>query len=80
MELGYKLISVQVPHEDIRWVGDDPIISQLGEAGTSPGWGRPSSMNQFANEIPPSGKGVIQDSGEIEIFHTGTLIKKVVIS
>ncbi|KAK6126859.1 hypothetical protein DH2020_039420 [Rehmannia glutinosa] len=68
-----------VPPEDIRWVGDDPVISRLGETGApNSGRGRSSSMNQFANEIRPSRNGVLQDDyEEIEILHTDTLIKKV---
>lgn len=81
LELGYKLTLMQVPPEDIRWVGDDPVISRLGEAGApNSGRGRASSMNQFANEIRPSRNGVMkEDSEEIEILHTDTLIKKVFI-
>ncbi|KAK6126871.1 hypothetical protein DH2020_039394 [Rehmannia glutinosa] len=69
----------EVSPEDIRWVGDDPVISRLGETGVpNSGRGRSSSMNQFANEIRPSRNGVMQDDyEEIEILHTDTLIKKV---
>ncbi|XP_011078834.1 protein EMSY-LIKE 3-like isoform X1 [Sesamum indicum] len=69
----------EVPPEDIRWVGDEPVISRLGEAGApNLGRGRASSMNQFANEIRPSRNGVTKDDyEEIEILHTDTLIKKV---
>ncbi|KAL3841208.1 hypothetical protein ACJIZ3_025799 [Penstemon smallii] len=69
----------EVPPEDIRWVGDVPVISRLGEAGVpNPGRGRIHSVNQFANDIRPSGNPFIkEDSGEIEIYHTDTLIKKV---
>ncbi|KAL0428597.1 UNVERIFIED_CONTAM: protein EMSY-LIKE 3 [Sesamum latifolium] len=68
----------EVPAEDIRWVGDEPVISRLGEAGApNLGRGRASSMNQFANEIRPSRNGVTKDDyEEIEILHTDTLIKK----
>lgn len=72
---------MQVPPEDIRWVGDDPVISQLDEAGApNSGRGRPSSMNQVANEIWPLRNGVVRDDyEEIEILHTETLIRKVFI-
>ncbi|KAL0346285.1 UNVERIFIED_CONTAM: protein EMSY-LIKE 3 [Sesamum radiatum] len=78
--LGILTFALQfVPPEDIRWVGDEPVISRLGEAGApNLGRGRASSMNQFANEIRPSRNGVTKDDyEEIEILHTDTLIKKV---
>ncbi|KAK4481731.1 hypothetical protein RD792_012640 [Penstemon davidsonii] len=70
---------MQVSSEDIRWVGDAPVVSRLGEAGApNPVRGRMPSMNQFANDIRPSVNAVIyEDSGEIEIYHTDSLIKKV---
>lgn len=79
LELSYKLTLTQVPPEDIRWVGDDPVIPRLGEAGApNSGRGRPSSTNQFSNEMRPSRNGVMKDDAEeIEILHTDTLIKKV---
>ncbi|XP_041997087.1 protein EMSY-LIKE 3-like isoform X1 [Salvia splendens] len=69
----------EVPPEDIRWVGEDPVVSRLGEAGgPNSGRGRTSSMNPHANEMQPSRNGVAKDdSEEIEILHTDTLIKKV---
>ncbi|XP_047944863.1 protein EMSY-LIKE 3-like isoform X3 [Salvia hispanica] len=69
----------EVPPEDIRWVGEDPVVSRLGEAGgPNSGRGRTSSMNPYANEMQPSRNGVAKDdSEEIEILHTDTLIKKV---
>ncbi|KAH6825814.1 hypothetical protein C2S53_008019 [Perilla frutescens var. hirtella] len=69
----------EVPPEDIRWVGEDPVISRLGEAGgPNSGRGRTSSMNQYTKEMRPSRNGVMKDdSEEIEILHTDTLIKKV---
>ncbi|KAK6117532.1 hypothetical protein DH2020_048752 [Rehmannia glutinosa] len=75
----WQIVFEAVPPEDIRWVGDDPVISRLGETGVpNSGRGRSSSMNQFANEIRPSRNGVMQDDyEEIEILHTDTLIKKV---
>lgn len=79
LELSFKLTLTQVPPEDIRWVGDDPVIPRLGEAGApNSGRGRPSSTNQFSNEMRPSRNGVMKDdTEEIEILHTETLIKKV---
>ncbi|KAL2501663.1 Protein EMSY-LIKE 3 [Forsythia ovata] len=76
----------EIPPEDIRWVGDDPVISRLGEAGgqgtvvTIPitGRGRGPSGNQFATEIQPIQNSIMEeDSGNVEILHTDTLIKKV---
>ncbi|XP_042001417.1 protein EMSY-LIKE 3-like isoform X2 [Salvia splendens] len=69
----------EIPPEDIRWVGEDPVVSRLGEAGgPNSGRGRTSSMNPYANEMQPSRNGVAEnDSEEIEILHTDTLIKKV---
>ncbi|XP_047974566.1 protein EMSY-LIKE 3-like isoform X1 [Salvia hispanica] len=69
----------EVPPEDIWWVGEDPVVSRLGEAGGPiSGRGRTSSMNPHANEMQPSRNGVLKDdSEEIEILHTDTLIKKV---
>lgn len=74
-----KLTLLQVPPEDIRWVGEDPVVSRLGEAGgPNSGRGRTTSMNMYANEMRPSRNGVAKDdSEEIEILHTDTLIKKV---
>ncbi|GFQ05440.1 hypothetical protein PHJA_002688100 [Phtheirospermum japonicum] len=70
----------EVPHEDIRWASEDSIPFQLVE-DCVPNLGRGralSTKNQFANEIQPSsGNDVKKDSGVIEIFHTGSLIKKV---
>lgn len=69
----------EVPPEDIRWVGEDPVVSRLGEAGrTNSGRRRTSSMNQYTKEMRPSRNGAMKDdSEEIEILHTDTLIKKV---
>ncbi|KAL1554600.1 protein EMSY-LIKE 3-like isoform X4 [Salvia divinorum] len=69
----------EVPPEDIRWVGEDPVVSRLGEVGgPNSGRGRTSSMNPYTNETRPSRNGVVKDdSEEIEILHTDTLIKKV---
>ena len=60
-------------------MGEDPVVSRLGEAGgPNSGRGRTSSMNPYANEMQPSRNGVAKDdSEEIEILHTDTLIKKV---
>ncbi|GFP79813.1 hypothetical protein PHJA_000124700 [Phtheirospermum japonicum] len=69
----------EVPTEDIRWVGDDPAVSRLGEpGGPNSGRVRSSSKKQFANGIQPSMNGAVTDDyEEIEILHTDTLIKKV---
>ncbi|CAA0842807.1 Protein EMSY-LIKE 3 [Striga hermonthica] len=69
----------EVPPEDIRWVGDDPVTSRLGEmGGPNSGRGRLSSMNPFAKEIRlPVNETIRDDYEEIEILHTDTLIKKV---
>ncbi|XP_042023396.1 protein EMSY-LIKE 3-like [Salvia splendens] len=69
----------EVPPEDIWWVGEDPVVSRLGEAGGPiSGRGRTSSMNPHASEMQPSRNGVLKDeSDEIKILHTDTLIKKV---
>ncbi|CAA0829906.1 Protein EMSY-LIKE 3 [Striga hermonthica] len=69
----------EVPPEDIRWVGDDPIASRLSEmGGPNSGRGRLSSMNPFPKEIrPPVNDAIRDDYEEIEILHTETLIKKV---
>ncbi|KAL8459837.1 hypothetical protein ACS0TY_031665 [Phlomoides rotata] len=69
----------EVPPVDIRWVGEDPVLPRLGEAGAhNSGRGRPSSTNQFSHEMRPSRNGVMKDDAEeIEILHTDTLIKKV---
>ncbi|XP_057768787.1 protein EMSY-LIKE 1-like isoform X3 [Salvia miltiorrhiza] len=69
----------EVPPEDIRWVGEDPVVSRLGDTGgPNPGRGRTTLMNQYANEMRPSRNGAVkEDSEEIEILHTDTLIKKV---
>ncbi|KAL3637273.1 hypothetical protein CASFOL_019572 [Castilleja foliolosa] len=68
-----------VPHEDIRWVGEDSLQFQTFEdCVPNPGRGRAlSTKNQFANDIQPSGNDFKKDLGVIEIFHTGSLIKKV---
>lgn len=80
-DLWVKLILMQVPPEDIRWVGEDPVVSRLGETGgPNSGRRRTSSMNQYTKEMRPSRNGVMKDdSEEIEILHTDTLIKKVFI-
>ncbi|KAL3625507.1 hypothetical protein CASFOL_030961 [Castilleja foliolosa] len=69
----------EVPTEDIRWVGDDPVVSRLGEPGEPNSRRvRSSSKKQSANGIQPSVNGsVTEDYEEIEILHTDTLIKKV---
>ncbi|GER39921.1 Emsy N Terminus (ENT)/ plant Tudor-likedomains-containing protein [Striga asiatica] len=69
----------EVPPEDIRWVGDDPVTFQLGEmGGPNSGRRRLSSMNPFAKEIRlPVNEVIRDDYEEIEILHTDTLIKKV---
>lgn len=77
---------IQIPPEDIRWVGDDPVVSRLGEAGaqgtvvtvSSTGRGRGRSGNQFATEIQPSQNNVMDENErKFEILNTDTLIKKV---
>lgn len=77
---------IQIPPEDIRWVGDDPVVSRLGEAGaqgtvvtvSSTGRGRGPSGNQFATEIQPSQNNVMDENErKFEILNTDTLIKKV---
>ncbi|XP_075517820.1 protein EMSY-LIKE 3-like isoform X1 [Primulina tabacum] len=74
----------EVPPEDIRWVGDNPLISRPGESGiqagggSDAGRGRISSLNHIPNEIQTLRNGVVkEDLGEIEILHTDTLINKV---
>ncbi|XP_073132376.1 protein EMSY-LIKE 3-like isoform X2 [Henckelia pumila] len=74
----------EVPPEDIRWVGDNPLISRPGEGGVQAGGGseagrgRIFSSNHIPNEIRTLRNGVVkEDLGEIEIFHTDTLINKV---
>ncbi|KAL8036863.1 hypothetical protein ABFS82_11G004400 [Erythranthe guttata] len=68
----------EVPPEDIRWVGDGPVISRMDDTSApNSGRGRTSSMNQFANERPSRNGVMKDDSEEIEILHTETLIKKV---
>ncbi|XP_051148478.1 protein EMSY-LIKE 3-like isoform X2 [Andrographis paniculata] len=69
----------EIPPEDIRWVGNDPVTSRLVEpSAPSSGRGRVSSINQTSIEVQPSRNGIVlEDSEEIEILHTDTLIKKV---
>ncbi|KAL3623783.1 hypothetical protein CASFOL_032599 [Castilleja foliolosa] len=68
----------EVPPEDIRWVGEDPVISRLGEPGGPNSARVRSSEKLFANGIQPSMNGAVTDDyEEIEILHTDTLIKKV---
>ncbi|EPS61438.1 hypothetical protein M569_13358, partial [Genlisea aurea] len=63
----------EVPPEDIRWVGEDPVMFRSGEAG-----GRGRLMNQFGNEIRSQHDVIkVDDYEEIEILNTDILIKKV---
>lgn len=79
---------IQIPQGDIRWVGDDPVKSRLGEAGgqgtvvtiPSTGRGRVPSGNQFATEILPSQNSALEDEGKFEILDTDKLIEKVCAS
>lgn len=77
----------QIPHEDIRWVDEDPVLSRqtgrvtnpIGHGGVVPGAGRGNS-NLFEKEFPPSQNGIAKNvSEDIEILHTDTLIKEVYI-
>ncbi|CAA2996167.1 Hypothetical predicted protein [Olea europaea subsp. europaea] len=75
----------EIPQGDIRWVGNDPVISRLGEAGgqgtvvtiPSTGRGRVPSGNQFTTEILPSQNSALEDEGKFEILDTDKLIEKV---
>ncbi|XP_075508799.1 protein EMSY-LIKE 3-like isoform X2 [Primulina tabacum] len=74
----------EIPPEDIRWVGNNPLLSRPGEGGVQAGGGsdaergRISSSNHIPNEIRTLRNGVVkEDLGEIEILHTDTLINKV---
>lgn len=77
---------MQVPPENIRWIGDDPVISQrtgntgqgLGVNPSNAGRGRGSLRDKPENEVRPSQNGVVKKVwDEIEILHTDTLIEKV---
>lgn len=79
-------LKMQIPSNDIRWVGDDPGISQVGGGGgpgygvntLSAGRGRRFARQQFENDVPASQNGIVQRTpDEIEILHTETLLKKV---
>lgn len=60
-------------------MGEDPVISRLGEAGgPNSARGRTTSMNPYTNEMRPL-RNEKDDPEEIEILHTDTLIKKVFI-
>lgn len=75
----------QIPAENIRWIGDDPSISQTGNTGQglggnphNPGRGRGTLRDQPESEVRPSQNGVVKKVwDEIEILHTDTLIEKV---
>ncbi|XP_009631006.1 protein EMSY-LIKE 3 isoform X1 [Nicotiana tabacum] len=76
----------EIPSNDIRWVGDDPGISQVGGGGgpgygvntLSAGRGRRFARQQFENDVHASQNGIVQKTpDEIEILHTETLLKKV---
>ncbi|CDP10126.1 unnamed protein product [Coffea canephora] len=76
----------EISPEDIRWIGDDPGISQLnvgsgqGFGGNTPnaGQGRGLLRDQLESDHRPSQNGVVKKiADDIEILHTDTLIQKV---
>lgn len=82
----------EISPEDIRWVGEHPVISPQGQGGgrgakkpmsrggsvAATGRGRGSSKDQSEKELLPSQNGIGKKlSDDIEIFHTDTLIEEV---
>ncbi|XP_052174135.1 protein EMSY-LIKE 3-like isoform X3 [Diospyros lotus] len=74
----------EISPDDIRWVGEDPGISQRGghEIDSSVSHGiarreRGSAEDQLRKELPRLQNGVGKVPNEIEILHTETLIKEV---
>ncbi|CAI9097418.1 OLC1v1033844C7 [Oldenlandia corymbosa var. corymbosa] len=66
----------EIPPEDIRWIGDDPVISR--QNALSAERSRGSSRDQLRNDSRPSQNGAVKKAwGEFEILHTDTLLWKV---
>lgn len=84
---------MQIPPDDIRWIGDDPGITRGGGGGGGGGpvggsgqgsafsiqRGGSFSRDQCRKEVRAVQNGFMKKaaSDEIEILHTETLIKKV---